>query len=277
MSSWENAKTPQDKKDGRAVEMHMEKMIDTVIMSVHSSILTTYLPMVRASQEKEDRGSWALDYDNVVQLWLQGGERSKTKNAKQRVSTKKLFLETIVSTLQNYNFEEKENHLIENEPVETKKEYTRLRNLLVADIQRCLSIVSEFDEYCDEMDKYVYEGRLQRLTPWIHKKSFADCKLSIHLQTKGITKEDAKTICKGLGASELAHLAYIDESDMSRSCIPASARTALTLAVRAYKESMKNHIAVRQRRDSTYIKGNAGLHVLLQQLQTMADDDAFRV
>lgn len=250
--------------------MHMEKTIDTVIMSVWNSTFTTYLPMLRASQEKLDRGSWVQDFQKVVQWWLQGGERSKTKNAKQRVNTKKNFLESIVSKLQNYDFEEKEYHAGTKEPMETKKEYTRLRNLLVVDIQHCLSLFPEFDNYCNEMDKYVYEGRLQRLTPWIHKKSFGDCNLSIYLQTKGITKEDAKTICKGLGASELAHLAYIDESDMSRSCIPGSARDAFTLVVTNYKQGL-------QRRSSTYTKGNAGLHVLLQQLQTMTDDDAFRV
>jgi hypothetical protein len=270
MSTLENPKTQQDKKDGRAVEMHMEKMIDTAIMSVYQSILSKYLPLVHACHQKPDHGYWATDLHNVVTQWQQGGDSTKTHNAKERVGAKKVHLEYIVSKLNDYYFEGKEYHAGTKEPIETKREYTRLRDELVRDINQCLLLVSEFDAYCDEMDKYAYKSQVDRFSPWIHKKSFGDCNLSNYLQSKGITKEDAKTICKGLGASEPEHLAHLDPSDMSRSCIPVSARAAFTLVVTNYKQG-------RQRRSSTYIKGNAGLHVLLQQLQTMTDDDTFRL
>ena len=263
MSTLENPKTQQDKRDGRAVEMHMEKMIDAAIMSVDQAVLSKYQSLVRACHEKADGGYWPTDLHNVVTQWQQGGERTKTHNAKKRVGVKKGRLEYIVSQLNAYSFEGEEYHAGAKEPMETKREYTRLRDELVRDINQCLLLVSEFDAYCDEMDKYAYKSLVDRFSPWIHTQSFGDCNLSKYLQSKGITKEDAKTICEGLGASELEHLAHLFRSDMSRSCIPARARAAFTLVVTNYKLG-------RQKRSSTYTTGNVGLHVMLQQLQTMA-------
>ena len=101
---------------------------------------------------------------------------------------------------------------------------------LIQDVNKCMTLATVFAAYCKRMDPYL------GITP---TQKWEDCDLSIYLQQKDITKEDAGRICACLGAIRPEHLAHIQDADMLIQSIPVAARTALIKVVQAYRAEHK--------------------------------------
>lgn len=89
----------------------------------------------------------------------------------------------------------------------------------------------------------------------------------------------AETRCTVELLGDPARATFVPGLQMCRA--PVTAYIAYLQTVSApgswFTRAMKTFKGGRQRKSSTDTQGSADLHVLLQQLQTMADDDAFRL